>query len=139
MTRTVRLTALTLALLGTTACLRRTLTVTSDPPGAIVWLNDEEIGRTPVETGFKYYGLYDVRLRKEGYQPLNTSKRVWTPWYEYPPLDLGANLVPGAESNFTWHFELEPRQPLTPETEAELMDRAVELRTLSTGEQRSGG
>ncbi len=37
-------------------CVQRTITITSDPPGALVWLNDREIGRTPLDVNFVYYG-----------------------------------------------------------------------------------
>ncbi|MEO1498872.1 MAG: PEGA domain-containing protein, partial [Planctomycetota bacterium] len=65
-------------------CLERTITVTSEPPGAIVTLNDVEIGRTPVTTEFTYFGVYDVRVRKDGYEPLVTRRETTTPWWEYP-------------------------------------------------------
>ena len=57
--------ALMLSMAG--GCLERTVTITSDPEGALVTLNDQQIGRTPVETGFRYFGVYDVRLELEGY------------------------------------------------------------------------
>ncbi len=47
-------------------CVERLITVHSSPAGALVYLNDEEIGRTPVSVPFKYYGTYDVRLEHEG-------------------------------------------------------------------------
>ncbi|MFB3120043.1 MAG: PEGA domain-containing protein [Stenotrophomonas maltophilia] len=40
--------------------------ITSEPPGALVWLNDREIGRTPVDVDFEFYGRYDVRLHLPG-------------------------------------------------------------------------
>lgn len=49
-----------------TGCVERLITVRSQPPGALVHLNDEEIGRTPVTVPFKFYGTYDVRLEHEG-------------------------------------------------------------------------
>ena len=50
-----------------TGCLKRTISVTTEPPGALVWINDVEVGRTPLETDFTFYGIYDVRLRREGW------------------------------------------------------------------------
>ena len=109
-------------------CLERTITITSDPPDAIVWLNDVEVGRTPVKTGFTYYGDYDVRLRKEGYEPVITHREAAAPVYEWAPLDLAATSWPGRiRTNLTWHFELTP----SPEPKAEepgLTQRARELR-----------
>ncbi len=42
-------------------CVERTVTITSEPDNALVYLNDEEIGRTPVTVSFTFYGVYDVR------------------------------------------------------------------------------
>ncbi len=58
--------ALAAVCMGPTGCVQRTITITSDPPHAIVWLNDEEIGRTPVTVPFTFYGKYDVRIVHEG-------------------------------------------------------------------------
>ncbi len=49
-----------------TGCIERLITVSSQPPGALVYLNDEEVGRTPVTVPFRFYGVYDVRLEHEG-------------------------------------------------------------------------
>jgi hypothetical protein len=92
-----------------TGCVERLITVTSEPPGAVVWLNDVEIGRTPVQTEFTFYGTYDVRLRLEGYEPLHTSRHASSPIYDYPGLDLIAEAIPTTiESRIEWHFELTP-------------------------------
>ena len=36
-------------LFGGAGCVQRKLTVRTDPPGALVFLNDQEIGRSPAE------------------------------------------------------------------------------------------
>lgn len=119
-------------------CLERTITVTSEPPGAIVTLNDVEIGRTPVTTGFTYFGVYDVRVRKGGYEPLATKRETATPIWEYPGIDLLAIMAPWrVKTSLDWHFELEPS--LEPgsaealEAEGELLERATELRDATRG------
>src|ERR1043165_4777491 len=58
---------------GAGGCVRRTLTVTTDPPGAVIYLNGVEAGRTPLERDFVFYGTYDVAVRKEGYETLKTK------------------------------------------------------------------
>lgn len=120
-------------------CLERTVTITSEPPGAIVVLNDEEIGRTPVETGFRYFGVYDVRLQHDGYEPLVTEKEAVAPLWEYPGFDLLAIAAPWrVKTHLEWHFDLEPLpEPGTAEAdraEQELFDRARSLRAASRGE-----
>ena len=93
-------------------CLSRQLAITSEPPGARVWLNDVEIGRTPVAAEFTHFGDYSVRLEHEGYEPLDTHKRTAMPWYEYPPIDLVMTALPfHIETEIAWHFELSPRTP----------------------------
>ncbi len=120
-------------------CLERTVTITSEPPGALVVLNDEEIGRTPVETGFRYFGVYDVRLQREGFEPLTTEKEAVAPIWEYPGIDLLAIAAPWrVKTHLTWHFDLEPiPEPGSDEAtraEQELFDRARSLRAASRGE-----
>src|SRR5262245_48485415 len=90
-------------------CLKRTIAISSDPPGALVWLNDVEVGRTPLETDFTFYGTYDVRIRKEGYEPLVTTREARTPIYEIPPLDGVTEAIPGTHSvRIEWFFALAP-------------------------------
>ncbi len=109
-------------------CVERTIRITSNPPGARVFLNDEEIGVTPVKTTFLWYGDYDVILRKDGYQTLKTHHRISPPWYEVPPLDfvsecLVANTIHDDHEFPT--FELTPAD--TPDVDA-IVERAVQLR-----------
>ncbi len=93
-------------LLALPGCVRRTITVTSQPAGALVYLNDEEVGRTPVTVPFQFYGSYDVRLEKAGYEPLWTIGEARAPWWETPGVDLLAEAVPGARSEVRWHYAL---------------------------------
>lgn len=122
-----------LALLATLAggCLSRKVSITSEPRGATVWMNDVEIGRTPVEAEFAYYGTYDLLLQLEGHEPLRTRASARAPIYEYPPFDLAANAVPGAESVVRWHFTLTPSLESTlskEQLERGMIERARALR-----------
>ena len=100
--------------------------------GARVWLNDTEIGTTPAEADFRFYGRYDIRLEKEGYEPLWTDREAKAPLWQYPGIDLAADLIPARFDDLVeWHFELEP----SPETvgdpatvRRELIDRARSMR-----------
>ncbi len=106
-------------------CVERTITVTSDPPGSLVYLNDREIGRTPVTVPFLFYGKYDVRLEHEDYKPLWTQKEAVAPWWEAPGPDLIAEMIPNAKAPQNWHFVLEIA-PLS--DDRALIDRAMQLR-----------
>jgi hypothetical protein len=99
-----------LAALACAGCVRRTITITSDPEGALCRLNGREVGRTPVEVDFVYYGEYDVVLEKDGYEPLLTSGAAIPPWWENIPLDLAAEAMPGEpRADIRWHYQLQPR------------------------------
>ncbi len=106
-------------------CVRRTVTITTEPPGALLWLNDREIGRTPVEVDFEFYGTYDVRLERSGYEPMMTSGKANAPWWDTVGLDFFAELTPGTlKSHVEWHYVMEP---LDGDRDA-VIDRASELR-----------
>jgi hypothetical protein len=106
-------------------CLERRLSITSEPPGATVIVNDVELGRTPLEAGFTHCGLYDVRVEKDGYDPLRTAARAPAPFHEYPPFDLAATALPVTISTVVpWNFTLTPAA----DADAGLLDRARALR-----------
>jgi len=114
--------------IGGAGCVERRVTVTSEPSGALVWLNDEAIGVTPCEAGFKYYGKYDVRLALDGYEPVHEGRVMKAPLYEYPVVDLAATVVPlKFESLNEWHFVLEASEAVAGDRDA-LIGRAAELR-----------
>lgn len=113
-------------------CLKKTIRVTSEPDGALVWINDVEVGRTPLETEFTFYGTYDVRVRREGYEAIITHEKADSPLYAVPPLDLAAEAVPARIENLIrWHYVLTPVAEATGTkdgAEAGLVGRADELR-----------
>ena len=91
-------------------CVKRTISISSNPSGALVWVNDREVGRTPVEFEFLYYGEYDLRLEREGYEPIMTTQWAKSPVWDLPIVDLFAEVVaPDREAKVFWNFELEPR------------------------------
>jgi hypothetical protein len=117
-----------IALGGAPACVERKLTVDSEPEGSLAFLNNQEVGRTPVTRQFTWYGDYDVVLRREGYNTLKTNKNVIAPWWQWPPIDLVAEVLPiwfKDEQHIS--FVLQP----TPESEGyagDLLERANEMR-----------
>jgi len=125
----LRLPFLLAALLALTGCVRRTILITSDPSGALVYLNDREVGRTPVDVDFVHYGTYDVRLVKDGCEPLLTSGDASAPLWDTPGPDLIAELIPAElHSRIQWHYVLEPAR----EDRDALLDRARRFRTETT-------
>src|SRR5258705_14001278 len=84
-------------------CVEQTMDIQSDPPGALVYLNNQELGRTPLTRDFKWYGDYDVQVRLEGYETLKTHEKVIAPAWNWVPFDLFAQLIP---ANFKDHRSL---------------------------------
>jgi hypothetical protein len=108
-------------------CVERQMTIRSDPPGALVYVDDSEIGITPVSTPFTYYGQRKILLAKDGYETLTLIQPVPAPWYEIPGLDfIPETLVPGKiRDERTFDYRLQP-QMLTPPDQ--LRERAESLR-----------
>lgn len=77
-------------------CVQRRMTIRSNPPGALVYVDDYQIGTTPVSTDFVYYGTRKIRLVKDGFETLTVRQPFPLPWYEIFPLDfVTENLWPG--------------------------------------------
>lgn len=123
----VLLAPLVAALLVFGGCNRRTIEITSEPTGALVKLNDVEVGRTPLQVDFKYFGRYDVQLAAEGYRPLSTSAEAIAPWYEYPGPDLVTNATP-THVLLRWNFKMEPLPTDRATVERQVLERATALR-----------
>lgn len=109
-------------------CAERRIHITSDPPGAIVALNDVEVGRTPLEVDFTWFGVYDVRLERKGYATVHTSAEAKPELHDQPGFDALRALWPRpARTDIRWHFVLDPL-----ETDPDdLIERALEVRALA--------
>ncbi|MEE2907629.1 MAG: PEGA domain-containing protein [Planctomycetota bacterium] len=113
-------------LIFSSGCVRRKLSISSTPPGALVWVNHREVGRTPLTVDFTHYGTYDVRIEREGMEPVMTSKKASAPIWDLPGPDLVVEVLPfQANSTIEWHFDLDPRD----ESHDALVERARAFRT----------
>jgi hypothetical protein len=119
-------------LLPGVGCVRRRLNVRTNPPGALVYVDNQQIGTTPCSVDFVYYGTREIRLVKPGFETLTVNQPIPTPWYEYPPLDfISENLVASKiRDNRTVTYNLAP-QVIVPTQE--LVDRANQLRQETLG------
>lgn len=104
-------------------CVERKLTINTEPEGAKVILNDEEIGESPVTVSFNWYGDYAVRINKEGYETLDTHQNLKAPWYDYFPFDFFAQILNPNHivDSYKWTFELSPKKEINRE---ELLQKA---------------
>jgi hypothetical protein len=114
-------------------CVQRRLTIRSNPPGALVYIDDYQIGTTPVSTDYVYYGNRKFRVIKDGYETMVVKQWIPPPWYEILPFEfVSENLIPfDIRDHRTLDFKLTP-QVIVPTDQ--LLGRADALRTGSRSE-----
>lgn len=113
-------------------CVERVMKISTTPTGARVFVNDEEVGLSPVKVSFVWYGDYDIVIRKQGYETLKTHYRIDAPWYQYPVVDLVAEaMIPTMirDEHVLPDFVLTPAE-IPPSSE--LVGRATEMRDRTT-------
>lgn len=101
-------------------CVLRSLTIDSEPPGAMVYLDDEPIGETPVTTTFTYYGTRKITLEKvdtEGrllYERKIVYEKIKPPFYQILPLDFFSEIVLPMKLKDEHYltYQLDPLKPL---------------------------
>ncbi len=118
---------LSLLALLQTGCLRRRLTVRTNPPGAQVYVDRQLIGTSPASSSFTYYGTRHVEVVADGYRTEKVLRNLNPPWYQLPPLDFISETLWPAEirDERIIDITLTPEQPLASE---ELTARANTLR-----------
>lgn len=113
---------------GLSGCVERRYTIRSEPPGALVVVNNEEIGRTPVSRNYTYYGDRDITLMLDGYQTQRVIQPMKAPWYDnYLTEFFSECVVPVTirdERDFTYKM-----QPATVPKYEELLNRGEGLRS----------
>lgn len=123
--RTALVLILSLCPLG---CVEQTLSIDSNPPGALVYLNDQEVGRTPLTRDFRWYGDYDIQVRQEGYETLSTHQMLAAPAWNWVPLDLFAYILPlKLKDHKSMSFTLKPLD-LSKDEPAGLVERAESMK-----------
>ena len=85
--RALAVAATILALAGS-GCVERRMIIRTNPPGALAYVDDNEVGLTPVAISPIYYGNRKIRLVKDGCETQEFIQSVPPPWYEIPPLDF---------------------------------------------------
>jgi len=107
-------------------CVERRLTIQTIPHGALVTLNDEQIGISPVTVSFNWYGDYNVRISKEGFETLKTHRKLKGPWYDKFPFDFFAQILNPKRivDSYEWTFELADKKQISRE---ELIQKAQNI------------
>lgn len=110
-----------------TGCVQRRLTVRSNPSGALVYVDDVEIGHTPVSIPFTYYGTRTIRLEKDRFQTVEVQQEIKAPWYQVPPIDFIADVLWPVEIRDEREVRID-LQPLQPTNEIQVLERANQTR-----------
>jgi hypothetical protein len=97
-------------------CVSRRLTVVSQPPGALVEVDGQRLGMTPVSADFTYYGTREITLSMPGYQTMTVQQKTRTPWYQVPPFDFFSDNFAGRHITDSHVFQYQ-LQPLDPEAD----------------------
>ena len=123
----LRVVLLVVLAISATGCVNRKLTINTVPQGAIVMLNDEEIGVSPVTVAFSWYGDYKIRIEKQGFETLATHRMLKGPLHDKFPFDFFAEVLwPGQITDvYDWTFEL---AQYTPPQRDELIRSAEAMR-----------
>ena len=102
-----------IAVVAQTGCIRKRMTVRTNPSGAMAYIDKQPIGLTPVSTNFTYYATRNIEVVRDGYRTERVLRKVRPPWYAIPPLDFFSETL--------WPFENRDERiidiQLTPEQE----------------------
>jgi hypothetical protein len=113
-TKSLILACLAITLVFSTGCIRKRMTVRTSPPGAMVYVDRQPIGISPVSVNYTYYATRNFEIVRDGYQTERFLRKFRPPWYAIPPLDFVSETL--------WPFEkrderiidvqLTPEQPI---------------------------
>lgn len=111
----------------TNGCVERKLIINSEPQGAVVYVDGNKVGETPVEMKFVYYGTRKIVVEKAGYKNIDKLVKIYPPWYEFFPFEIIAEtLIPFTITDKTiLDFKMDKVEP---EDTNALRKRAEEMR-----------
>lgn len=116
---------------GATGCVERRMTIRTNVDsqgGALVSIDDQEVGYSPVSTGFTYYADREIRLIKDGHETVTLIQPVEAPWWDSLLVEFFVeNLWP-----FTVRDDREFRYELPPTAQVstgEVIQRGQQLRS----------
>ena len=120
---TLALAAATLAAVG---CVDRRFVVETNPPAAQVFVDGESAGVSPADGRYEYTGYRTIQAVAPGYETTTERVRFKPRWWDYPPLDLVAEILPiRFEDVRRVRLDLTPAQPVN---QAALVSGADALR-----------
>ncbi|MBT3353609.1 MAG: PEGA domain-containing protein [Candidatus Scalindua sp.] len=135
--RSFHLLILVAAVFAFSGCVTRSITVKTNPSNALVYVDDELIGESPVSMPFTFYGTRKIMIERKDEDGALTHERtivfekIKAPVYEIFPIDFFSELV--------WPFKIKDDQVLSynlveldplsiKERQAKMLKNAEELR-----------
>lgn len=114
-------------LLLVSGCVQRRMIIRSQPEGAFVTIDNQQMGLTPISIPYTYFGTREVKLEKDGFKTIKVQQRLDPEWYERFPVSLVSENFAGREirDERVMDFQLEPK---TQVQENQLLQRANDLR-----------
>lgn len=98
--------------LWTGGCVHRSLTIRTEPPGALVYVNDQLRGTSPVTYDFEWYGWHRVSVKKDGFERVDEQVLVQAPGHLWIPFDVIMELAPfPVRDAHTLSYTLPPAAP----------------------------
>ena len=135
--RSFRFLILVATVFAFSGCVTRSITVKTNPSNALVYIDDELIGESPVTMPFTFYGTRKIMIERKDEDGALTHERtvafekIKAPVYQVFPLDFFSELV--------WPFKIKDEQVLSynlveldplsiKERQAKMLKSAEELR-----------
>ena len=108
-------------------CVQRRLLIRSQPEGALVSVDRQAVGLTPVSVPYTYYGTREIQLEKDGFKTIRVDQNFRPPWYGRFPISFFSENLALREirDRRLLDFALEPKRPVD---ENGLYGRASDLR-----------
>ena len=122
-----RFVAALVVLLVAPGCIERTMEIRTNPSGALLVIDGDEAGVTPVKQNFMFYGTHQFIFDKEGCVRRQVVQEIAAPWYETIPVDFFVETVWPftVTDDRVYSYDLDP----SPEADRQgLIERAASLK-----------
>jgi hypothetical protein len=121
---------LPIGLIVLSGCVERRMTIRTNVDnqgGALVYIDNEEVGPSPVSTGFTYYADREIKLVKDGYETVTLIQPIRAPWWDSLLVEFFTeNLWPFTlRDERVFHYNLPPAAIVSTD---EVLQRGQQLR-----------
>lgn len=108
-------------------CVQRRLQIRSQPEGALVSVDRQPVGATPVSVPYTYSGTREIQLEKDGFKTVRVDQNIRPAWFDLFPVSLVTNNFAFREfrDDRVFDFALEPKEAVS---ESVLYERANDMR-----------